>query len=257
VLVTGVSRRRGIGFAIARRLLHDGAAVFVHSWRAHDAEQPWGADPAGIHGVLRALTPPGGDGGRLAHAEYDLARPEAPGELLDEAARALGGVDCLVLNHARSSPAGSGELGVLTADELDRCWAVNVRASLLLVQAFAAQLRGVNGRVLLFTSGQHLGPMVTEIPYAGTKGALHQLTLTLSDALIERGITVNAVNPGPTDTGWADAELHERVARAMPRGRWNSPEEVAGVVALLLDPDAAPVTGQVIDAESGFRRWWS
>jgi NAD(P)-dependent dehydrogenase (short-subunit alcohol dehydrogenase family) len=90
---------------------------------------------------------------------------------------------------------------------------------------------------------------------AVTKGALHQLTLTLSDALADLGATVNTINPGPTDTGWADPELDDRVGRAMPRGRWNTPEEAAGVVALLLTADATNITGRVIDAEGGFRRW--
>jgi len=250
-LVTGVSRRRGIGFAIAARLLADGASVFAQSWTAHDAGQPWGADPAGSHGVLEAL---GGPGERLAHAEYDLARSEAPGELVAEAAGALGGLDTLVVNHARSSVGG---LASLTASELDLCWAVNVRATLLLVKAFAEQFvdaGGRGGRVVLFTSGQHLGPMAGEIAYAATKGALHQLTRTLADALADRAITVNTVNPGPTDTGWATAETAEQVARAMPGGRWNTPEQAAGVVALLLGADAATITGQVVDAEGGFRR---
>jgi 3-oxoacyl-[acyl-carrier protein] reductase len=250
-LVTGVSRRRGIGFAIAARLLADGASVFAQSWTAHDAGQPWGADPAGSHGVLEAL---GGPGERLAHAEYDLARSEAAGELVAEAAGALGGLDTLVVNHARSSVA---DLTALTAAELDLCWAVNVRAALLLVQAFAEQFtdaEGRGGRVVLFTSGQHRAPMPGEIPYAATKGALHQLTGTLADALADRAITVNTVNPGPTDTGWATAETAEQVARAMPGGRWNTPKQAAGVVALLLGADAATITGQVVDAEGGFRR---
>lgn len=97
--------------------------------------------------------------------------------------------------------------------------------------------------------------MSQEIPYATTKGALHQLTLTLSDALIDQGITVNCINPGPTDTGWATDKIAADVRRTMPRGRWNTPEEAAGVVALLLTDDAATITGRVIDAEAGFRRW--
>src|ERR1700759_4022521 len=99
-LVTGVSRRREIRFAIAAPPLANRASVFAQSWTAHDAGQPWGADPAGIHGVLEAL---GGPGERLAHAEHDLARPAARGELVAEAAGALGGLDSLVVNHARSS----------------------------------------------------------------------------------------------------------------------------------------------------------
>jgi 3-oxoacyl-[acyl-carrier protein] reductase len=248
-LVTGVSRRQGIGFAIAQRLLRDGDRVFAQSFSAYDATEPWGADPAGIEGVLAEL---GGEGPRLAHAAADLEDPEAPAALVATAVERFGPLDTLVVNHARSQ---DGAVGELTAGMLDRTWAVNVRASLLLVQAFAAQFRGDAGRVVLFTSGQHRGPMPGELPYIATKGALHQLTASLADALAERDITVNCVNPGPTDTGWATPELDEFVGRHMPRGRWNAPSEAAAVVALLLGPDAATITGQVVDAEGGFRRF--
>jgi len=117
-LVTGVSRRRGIGFAITRRLLADGASVFAQSWTAHDEAQPWGADPTGLAGMLEEL---GGEGANLAHAEHDLSRPSAPAELVAQAAERLGGLDTLVANHARSSIGG---LASLTAEELDLCWAV-------------------------------------------------------------------------------------------------------------------------------------
>jgi 3-oxoacyl-[acyl-carrier protein] reductase len=251
-LVTGVSRRRGIGFAIAQRLLRDdGARVFAHSYAPYDATQPCGADPDGINAVLTAL---GGESDRLAHAEADLADPSAPERLVCHAIERLGTLDALVVNHARSQ---LGTLAELDANTLDLTWAVNVRAALLLVRAFADQYRShpEGGRIVLFTSGQHRGPLPTEIPYAATKGALHQITATLADALTERDITVNCVNPGPTDTGWATPEQDSFVAHHMPRGRWNTPAEAADVVALLLSPDAATITGQVIDAEGGFRRF--
>lgn len=251
-LVTGVSRRRGIGFAIARRLLtEDGARVFAHSYSPYDATEPWGADPDGVEGVLAGL---GGQGDRLAHRQADLGDPDAPARLVRAAVERFGTLDALVVNHARSQ---QGALHELEAGTLDATWAVNVRASLLLVQAFAEQYRPGpdGGRVVLFTSGQHLGPMPSEIPYAATKGALQQITRTLADTLAERGITVNCVNPGPTDTGWATADQDAFVARHMPRGRWNSPDEAATVVALLLTPEAATITGQVVDAEGGFRRF--
>ncbi|MGH3853754.1 MAG: SDR family oxidoreductase [Pseudonocardiaceae bacterium] len=251
-LVTGVSRRRGIGFAIAQRLLRDeGSRVFAHSYAPHDATQPWGADPGGIDAVLTAL---GGESDRLAHAEADLADPSAPERLVSHAVERLGTLDALVLNHARSQ---LGTVAELEATTLDLTWAINVRASLLLVRAFAEQYRPhpAGGRIVLFTSGQHRGPLPAEIPYAITKGALHQITATLADALAERDITVNCVNPGPTDTGWATPEQDSFVARHMPRGRWNTPAEAADVVALLLSPEAATITGQVLDAEAGFRRF--
>lgn len=244
-LVTGVSRQVGIGAAVCRRLLADGARVFGHSWAAHDAEMAWGADDAVATDTLAAAA---GWAGQLS---CDLAEPAAPERLVAAAADALGSVDTLVLTHARSSAYG---LGSLTAAELDLTWAVNVRASLLLVQEFARRFEAPSGRIVLFTSGQARGPMTGTIPYAASKAALRELTWTLSDALVERRITVNCLNPGPTDTGYATGEVWERVRQAFPRGRWNTPDQIAGVVSWLLSDEAAVVTGEVIDAESGFRR---
>jgi 3-oxoacyl-[acyl-carrier protein] reductase len=249
-IVTGVSRREGIGFAVARRLLAGGARVLVHSWSAHDAEQSWGADAGGVEALLDEL---GGTGARLAHVAADLADPAAPARVVGHAVDVFGGVDVLVANHARSS---SLTLASVTADELDRCWAVNARAVVLLVQAYAARrdhARGA-GRVVLFTSGQHLAPMADELPYAVTKGAVHQMTRSLADALAERDVTVNAINPGPVDTGWPSDALRERLAPQFPRGRWGRPDDIAAVVAWLASPESGQITGQVIDAEAGFRR---
>jgi 3-oxoacyl-[acyl-carrier protein] reductase len=252
-LVTGVSRRRGIGFAVARRLLADGAHVVIHSWPAHDAEQPWGADPDGVAAVIEEL---GGVGPRLAHVEADLADPAAPARVVEHAVKSFGAIDVLVANHARSS---ATTLETVTAEELDRSWAVNARAVVLLVQAYAAQRDharrdGRAGRVVLFTSGQHLAPMAGELAYAVTKGAVHQMTRSLADALADHGVTLNAINPGPVDTGWPSNDLREQLRPQFPRGRWGRPEDIAAVVAWLASVDSGQITGQVIDAEAGFRR---
>jgi 3-oxoacyl-[acyl-carrier protein] reductase len=97
--VTGVSRQAGIGFAIARRLLLDGASVLCHSWSPHDAEQPWGADPLGAEGVIRALDAPVE---RVCHVALDLAEAGNAQRLLSRATARFGHVDVLVANHARS-----------------------------------------------------------------------------------------------------------------------------------------------------------
>lgn len=124
------------------------------------------------------------------------------------------------------------------------------------VQAFAASHDDgrADGRIVLFTSGQHLGSMPGELPYVVSKGAVHQVTRTLADELADRGITVNAINPGPVDTGWPSAELRERLRPAFPAGRWGRPEDIAAIVGWIVSGDSAWVTGQVIDAEGGFRR---
>ena len=249
-LVTGVSRLRGIGFAIARRLLADGASVLVHSWAPHDTEHPWGADPDGVDALVTALDAPD----RIAHVAADFLDPAAPTAVVDAAVERFGALDVLVANHARSSHAA---LEGVTATELDAAWAVNARASVLLAQAYAARHDDARpgGRILLFTSGQHLGDgMPDELPYAMSKGAIHQMTRSLAAHVAPRGITVNCVNPGPTDTGWARNELVDTVRDAMPSGRWGRPADAANLVAFLVSDEGGWITGQVIDSEGGFRR---
>ena len=244
-LVTGVSRRIGIGWAIARRLGEMGASLYVSGWRPHDAEKPWGADPGDPVAELRAALP-----GAVVHAgEHDFADPAAPERCLADAVAALGHIDVLVANHAHSS---NRALGELDAAELDLALAVNVRATLLLVQAFAARHDGrPGGRVLYLTSGQHRGPMPGELPYIAGKGALHQLTPSLAAALAPRGITVNCVDPGATDTGYAPPDAHAAVVAQEPMGRWGEPEDAARLIGFLASDDARWITGQVIASTGG------
>jgi 3-oxoacyl-[acyl-carrier protein] reductase len=103
---------------------------------------------------------------------------------------------------------------------------VNARAAVLLAQAFAEGHDDArpDGRIVMFTSGQHLGPMPGELPYVMSKGAVHQATRTLADELADRRITVNAINPGPVDTGWASDGLREALRPAFPAGRWGIPK---------------------------------
>src|SRR5436190_1318798 len=126
-----------------------------------------------------------------------------------------------------------------------------------LAQAFAAQHDDSRpgGRIVLMTSGQDLGPMPGEVAYAASKGALASITQTLADQLAGRGITLNTVNPGPVDTGYAPPDAHEIVRRHFPQGRWGTPDDPARLIAWLVTDDAAWITGQVINSEGGFRRW--
>lgn len=246
-LVTGASRRIGIGAGIATHLVADGAAVLVHSWSPHDAEQPWGADEGGAEALADELS---ARGGQVRHVSADLADPDAPAMLVEDACRTFGRLDVVVANHARSSDQA---LEQLTAAEIDQTYAVNTRASLLLVQAFAARHDGrPGGRVVLFTSGQHHGAMPGELPYVASKGALHQLTPSLAAHLMPRGITVNCVDPGPNDTGYADAATRRVVAARMPGGRWGTPPDTARLVAWLVSDGADWITGQVIASDGGW-----
>ena len=254
-LVTGVSRRAGIGYAIARRLAALGATLFLHQYAPHDRDQPYGEDPGGPQAVARGVRDAAaGAGADVRWLALDLADPGAPAELIDAAVTAVGHLDILVCNHARSG--GDGPLGALDAKMLDAHWAVNTRSAILLTQAFAARHDGrPGGRVIFMTSGQELGPMAGEVAYAASKGALASITKTLADQLADQRITLNAVNPGPVDTGYATPEAHEVVRRHFPQGRWGVPDDPARLIAWLVTDEAAWITGQVINSEGGFRRW--
>ena len=246
-LVTGASRRIAIGAGIARRLAVDGFAVMLHSWSAHDREQPWGEDPGGADALVAELERLGA---RAAHVACDLADPSAPDRLVQATRDAFGHLDVLVANHARSS---LQSLDDLTARELDLSFAVNTRATLLLAQAFAAQHDGRSGgRIVWFTSGQYHAAMPTELPYIASKAALHQLTASVAAHLMPRGITVNCVDPGPNDTGYADDATRAAISRRNPGGRWSTPQDTARLVSWLVSDEAAWVTGQVIASDGGW-----
>ena len=183
--------------------------------------------------------------------EADFTDPAAPEACVEAARAGVGHLDILIANHAMSC---DQDLEQLDATAIDATMAVNVRATLLLVKAFAARHDDARaaGRVVLLTSGQNLEPMVRELPYAASKGALHSLTVSLAAHLAPRGILVNAVNPGPTDTGWATPELTRHELRRLPLGRWGTSADAARLIAWLAGDEAAWVTGQVITSDGGF-----
>lgn len=253
-LITGVSRRAGIGYAVACHMAGLGADLFLHHHREHDEAQPWGGDPGGPEAVVDGVRAARVDPDTSVHdAGLDLTAPDAPEQLVARAADALGHVDILVCNHALSG--SDGPLGTLEARMLDAHWAVNTRSTILLVQAFAARHGGRRGgRVVFMTSGQDLGPMPDQVAYAASKGALASITRTLADHLADRGITVNAVNPGPVDTGYATPDVREAVRHRFPTGRWGRPDDAARLISFLVNDDGDWITGQTINSEGGFRR---
>lgn len=253
IVVTGVSRRQGIGYAIARHAAALGASVVIHHYQSHDKNQPWGADHLNnvFNGIQSELV---GDA-RFAEFSGDFQDPDYPKALIKQITETVGHIDALVCNHALSG--SDGPLGELTAEMIDNHYAINTRSSLLLTQSFVKQYQPDKGRgkVIFLTSGQRQGPMPGEIAYAASKGALAEITLTLADQLADENIAINTINPGPVDTGYLDEKTWKSVRQKFPFGRFGEPEDPARLITWLLTDEADWITGQIINTEGGFARW--
>lgn len=278
-LVTGVSRRRGIGFATATTLASLGANVYFHHFRPHDLDHPWGGDDldAVRAGIADALT----EGAALGDASADLRDAEAVEPLLDEAFALTGRLDILVCNQAMSGSDGS--IFDMTAPRLDAHWQANARASLLLTAGFArrrlADLGGAaataarpgdgipslgpfpspTGHVIWMTSGQAHGAMRGEISYATSKAALAGITRSTAAELLDVGIVLNTVNPGPVNTGYLDADTTDRDLSGVddwiaetPFGRVGRPDDPARLIGWLCTDAGSWVVGQVLTTDGGF-----
>lgn len=276
VLITGVSRRRGIGYAIAHRFAADGANIFIQHYRAHDEQQQWGGDDlAQVCAGIRAEQVAGALFGDLS---ADLSQPTSAAELVEAGAEALGRLDILICNHARTGQDGS--IFDMTAETLDAHWTVNARSTLLLTRYFAEQFApqeamptqpGVQqirvpqnefaaGRVIWLTSGQIMGPMPGEVSYVASKSVLAGLTATVASELLSRGIILNTVNPGPVNTGYMDPETSDRplgdfdaYLKTLPFGRVGIPEDPARLIAWLASDEGRWMVGQILSTEGGFR----
>ncbi|WP_062134601.1 SDR family oxidoreductase [Demequina aestuarii] len=273
-LVTGVSRRQGIGFAVATHLLDLGASVYVQHYRPNDVAQPWGGDD--IDAVLAALDGARTDGARLGSTHADLREADAPARLVRDAASLTGRLDILVCNHAKSGD--DGAILDMTAERLSAMWETNSRATILLTKEFAALHRTPGeaaarpgdratdrepfaapvGRVFWMTSGQGDGPMRGEVAYAASKAALSGITATVAAELLDLGIILNTINPGPVNTGYLDPDGTDRDLteidewrRRTPFGRFGEPADPARLIAWLATADGAWVVGQVIKTDGG------
>jgi 3-oxoacyl-[acyl-carrier protein] reductase len=238
-LVTGVSRLRGIAAAVARALAREGWTVAGTGYRPYDATEPWGGEPDAPE-QLRA------EGVLAAWSEDDLGDADAPARVLAAAEDAVGPLTALVIVHTESRLGGVLDT---TAAAFDRHMAVNARATLLLCAEFARRFRGERstGRIVAFTTGALHG----EVAYGASKAALERVVVAAAAELAPHGITVNAVNPGATDTGWISPELYERLRESTPLGRVGRPEDAAELVAFLCSPRGGWITGQILVSDGG------
>jgi 3-oxoacyl-[acyl-carrier protein] reductase len=248
-LVTGASRLKGIGAAICKELASLGSDIFFTYWKRYDASMPWSVEddePMILKKELENL------GVRCQCAELDLSDINACTKLIKIVDDALGYPNILINNACYSV---NDTFEDITAESLDAHYSINIRATTLLSAEFAKGFSsGKGGRIINLTSGQSSGPMPDELSYAITKGAIETITYTMAAGIAHKGITVNAVNPGATDTGWMTEELQKELIQRFPFGRIGKPEDAARLIAFLASEEAQWITGQIIHSEGGFKR---
>lgn len=213
-LITGAARANSIAAGIVPRLIADGWDVATSDLA--DADHP-----------------------------CDLSTHTGPDALIEEVVRERGPVSALILSHAHDV-----ESGILdtSAASFDRHVAVNARASLLLIAAFARQIPANGGAVVALTSDHTTG----NLPYGASKGALDRLVISAARELGPLGISANALNPGPIDTGWMPPGFAESLTPAHPLGRLGTPADIAALVSFLVSEEGRWVSGQLLHADGGF-----
>lgn len=244
-LVTGASRRRGIGAAIATRLARDGWDVATTFWRAYDGTMPWGSDPADVEWSQEQLA---AHGAKTTAVEADLSLIETPARIFDAVEQGVGPITALVLSHCHGVDSGILET---TPASFDLHFAVNARASWLLVREFGGRFRTTRGRgrIIALTSDHVAG----NLPYGASKGALDRIVLAAAREFRDAGITANVVNPGPTDTGWMTPQQIATFSRQTSGGRVSLPEDCANLVCFLCSAEGGWINGQLLYSNGGFR----
>lgn len=243
VLVTGASRTIGIGAAIALTLAQAGWDVATTFWRPYDDAMPWGSDPEEVTALRADLERLGA---RTTAIEADLSQVEAAARVFDAVERELGAVTALVMSHCYSV---DSDILTTSVASFDLHFAVNARATWLLVREFGRRFRGAPGagRIIAITSDH----TAYNLPYGASKGAMDRIVLAAAREFRALGVTANVINPGATDTGWMSEDLMSDVRRVTLAGRVGLPQDCANLIQFLCSQEGGWINAQLLYSNGG------
>ena len=256
-LITGANNPQGIGAATALAFAREGAKVVLVYRKLPRRFDP---DKTGSNGVDRYFEANAGDAARVEdklremHADYlvlesDISSEEAVKQIYSAVIARYGGIDILVNNAADGDMDGLDTIETITPKVIDDTFAVNVRGSILMIREMIRH-RGDYGRIInLSTDAAQV--FAGQIAYGASKATLEALTRSIALEVARYGFTVNCVAPGPTQTGWIDAELEKNVIPLIPMGRLIHPENIAETILFLASEQAGMLTGQVVKVSGG------
>ena len=256
-LITGANNPQGIGAATALAFAGEGAKValvYKKVTRPFDANKTdrngvdryYRANAGNADAVERRLKEMGAD---YLILESDISDESAVKDIYSAVLERFGRVDILVNNAAADDETGTDTIEKITRNVIDDTFAVNVRGSLLMMREFVNH-RGDYGRIInISTDAAQV--FAGQITYGASKATLEALTRSVALEVGKYGITVNCVAPGPTQTGWIDADLEKAVVPLIPMGKLIQPEDIAQTILFLASGQAKMVTGQVIKVSGG------
>jgi 3-oxoacyl-[acyl-carrier protein] reductase len=225
-------------------LAESGWDVATTNWRPYDAAMPWEGTAGEADAIIeqvRSLSD------RAVSIEADLADAASPGRIFDFVEESMGPVTALVMSHCHSV---DSDTYTATIESFNSHFAVNARATWLLIREFGIHYRGGrgSGRIISITSDHAVG----NLPCGASKRAMDRIVLAAARDLQDLGITANVINPGAVDTGWMDADLMELVRGRTPLGRVAVPADTANLARFLCSDQGGWINGQLLYTNGGF-----